>query len=66
MYKTGLAEGWKLVYNERINNFVIFGKIIVVIKITHSEVCVICNMRGEKIRKILAEEVHGEETSISS
>ena len=55
MYKTGGAGRWKMVRNERINNLFFLTKIIVVIQITHSEVFLIFNMRGEKMRNILAE-----------
>jgi hypothetical protein len=43
-------------------------KIIGVIQITDSEVCLICNMQGDKIRNIciLAEKVYREETNISN
>jgi len=54
-----------MVRNERINNFFL-TKIIVVIQITHSEVLLICNMRGAKMRNILAKRVYGEERNISS
>jgi hypothetical protein len=60
MYKRGVAGEWKMVHSERINNLFFSTKIIVFIQITHSEVCLICNMQGEKMRKILAEKVYGE------
>jgi hypothetical protein len=41
-------------------------KIIVVIQSTHSGVFLVCNLRGEKMRKIWAGKVYGEETNISS
>jgi len=66
MYKPGVAGGWKIVHSERINNLFFLTKIIVVIQITHREVCLNCNMRGEKMRNIFAEKVYGKETNISS
>lgn len=55
--QTEVAEGWKIVNKERINNLFFSTKVIGVFQITDSEVCLICNMRGEKMRNtcILAE-----------
>ena len=64
--KKGAAGGWKIVHNERVNNLFLSTNIIGVIQITHSEGYLIFNMRGEKMRNILAGKVYGEETNISN